>query len=163
MQSIPLINLVAIAHLACISVFIGVFLVESVIELYPYLKKYKDFELHHMAVRYHYWTDLIVEIPVLLGVIGTGIWMAILVEKLTMLHIIKIAILVCWAIGGSLCILNVVVRYKLLNQGSSENILVRKSKRIINIATVIVYFLFVPALIIGAWLAYHRVLESIYG
>lgn len=162
MQSIPLINLMAIAHVTCISVFFGIFLVESVIELYPYFNKYQDTELHHAAIRYHYWIDSVIEIPAVLGILGTGICMAILVDKLTILHVIKIGCIICWVTGGSLCILSVIKRYKLLNQDSSEEIIANKSKRIINIAATITYLFFIPALLIGAWLAYHRILESIY-
>ncbi len=89
MSSIPLINIVAVAHLFCIAALSGCMAAEVVFEYYAMFFNRK---LHHSVIRIHYWIDILVELPLILCVLSTGIAMAYLVEKLTTPHIIKIGI-----------------------------------------------------------------------
>ena len=151
-KSFPIFNVLAVGHLCLIAAIIGVISTEGVMEIYPYLKK----DLHHSAIRFHVWIDILVELPIVLGIIGTGIGMAILLDKLTMLHLIKIT---CASIAGLLtisCIWRVLRRNRLLNEGAPEDALLRETKRII-ITAIILYSFLIPTLIMGVLLAYKRV------
>lgn len=87
MGPIPLINIVAVVHLCFVAAFIGLYLCEVVVEGYASQKN----ELHPIAIRYHFLIDVFVEIPLMLGVLASGIILVLLVPELTTLHIILIA------------------------------------------------------------------------
>jgi hypothetical protein len=161
MNSIPTINIVAAVHLAFISAFIGMYMAETVIELYPYFNR-DDMALHHSAIRLHYWIDILVEIPVMLVVIASGITMAFLVEKITVLHVIKISAVVLFLLIAGMCPLNVIKRHRMMKEYAPEERLRSTSKRIIALAAFSMSIFFSAALIMGFWLAYHRILAGIY-
>jgi hypothetical protein len=100
MESIPAVNIVAVLHLAFVSALIGVIATETVMELIPLRSK----DLHHSAIRFHLWIDLLIEAPVALGAVATGIAMATLVSELTTYHLVKISfasLALCWALPAS--------------------------------------------------------------
>jgi len=155
--SIPTVNIVAVLHLAFISALIGVIATETVMELLPLRQK----DLHHSAIRFHVWIDLLLELPIALGVIATGITMAVLVDKLTVFHLIKIAFAsIAFGLGLS-CIFRVIRRNRLRKGRASEDILEKETKKI-HLTASVIYILLIAVVILGVWLAYHRVLESIY-
>ena len=83
----PLLNLVTMVHLIVLSMWGGVVATEAVIEVYPFRKG----DLAEATSRFHYWIDLLVELPLVLAVLATGIASVCLSEHITRLHIVKIA------------------------------------------------------------------------
>ena len=67
-------NLVAMIHLVVLSMWGGIVATEAVVELLPFRRR----ELHAAAIRYHYWIDLLVELPMVLAVICTGATLLVL-------------------------------------------------------------------------------------
>jgi ABC-type molybdate transport system permease subunit len=63
------IDVLAMAHLIVLSMWGGVVATEAVIEIFPFRRR----ELHAATIRFHYWIDLLVELPLVLAVIATGI------------------------------------------------------------------------------------------
>ena len=61
-------NYVVLAHLVLLGVWAGVVAAEAVLELMPRRRP----QLHTYTVRAHYWIDLLVELPVILGVTISG-------------------------------------------------------------------------------------------
>ncbi len=68
MQSIPTVNLAAVVHLYFISVFIGMYASEAVLEVYSFFHK-DDEQTHSFVIRMHYWIDNFVEIPTVIAII----------------------------------------------------------------------------------------------
>ncbi len=161
MGSIPFINIVAILHLAFVATFVGLYLCESVIETYGYYKK--DFS--HSAIRCHYILDIWVETPLIAGVLATGITMAVLVGKFSGLHL---ALIICGSVAALYCPFLFLRYIRTMNREISkdtpdEQFLDAKMKERNTLTLLIFQPAFMAALAIGAWLAYHRVLETIYG
>jgi hypothetical protein len=159
---IPAVNIAAVIHLGLIAAFIGIFMVESVLELYSAVNS-GDGALHRAVIRLHFWIDLLVELPVFAGVVGSGIAMALLVDKLTPLHVIKISSVTLFFLIAVWCPVTVIKRYQMANEGAPEAALRAKSKTIIYLAACSMSIFFTAAFGLGLWLAYHRVLRSIYG
>jgi len=61
-------DILAMLHLVMLSLWGGVVATEAVIEVYPFRQR----ELHTATIRFHYWIDLLVELPLVLAVIATG-------------------------------------------------------------------------------------------
>ncbi|GEM_PF-1557372 len=157
MKSIPMVNIVAVLHLTVVSALIGVIATETVMELLPLRKN----DLHHSAIRFHFWIDLLLELPLALGVIATGVAMATLVKELTILHLIKIACASTAFLLGCTCIWRVIRRDRFLKNNEPEKVLKKETKNI-HITASITYILISVIIILGVWLAYNRVLDSIY-
>ncbi len=85
MGPIPMVNIMAVVHLCFVSAFMGIYLAETVIETYGS----KD-ERHPIAIKIHYLLDMFAEIPLMCGILVSGIILAFLVEELTLLHRILI-------------------------------------------------------------------------
>ncbi|MSP60344.1 MAG: hypothetical protein EXR72_08380 [Myxococcales bacterium] len=85
-----------LVHLVLIGLWGGLVLAESVIELGG-----SDEGMLRAAARLHYWTDLLFEVPILLGVLVTGAWLSARSWPLTQLHYIKIGAALI-AIAGNL-------------------------------------------------------------
>ena len=149
MNSIPPINLVSMLHLILLCLWGGVVATEAVLELYPYRRR----ELHDHTIRFHFWIDLLVEAPLILGVVITGAVLVALAWPLSVVQIIKIA---CAAVAVSmnvLCIVFVVQRKRCLDgQGSDPWVITR---RIVRCAVVGLPFAAVAAGM-GFWLAAQR-------
>jgi len=161
MGPIPLINIVAVVHLCFVAAFIGLYLCEAVVEGYASLKN----ELHPIAIRYHFLFDVFLEIPLMLGVLVSGIILALLVPELTTLHIILIACGIFSVLFCPFCFFRYVRSRKRIinNEPIDEDAIVRLRTKMGVYTLVLFNPLFLAALIIGFWLAYHRVIESIHG
>lgn len=117
-------DVLAMVHLMVLSLWGGVVATEAVIEVAPFRRP----ELHAAAIRFHYWIDLLVELPLVLAVIATGVTLALSVETLSSLHIVKI-LLGSAAVGVNLfCIFVVVKRGRWLEHGETEEPLWRASR-----------------------------------
>ncbi len=92
MGGIPTVNIVAVVHLFFIAMLFGCLFAEGAMEMPAIFFQKK---LRRSAIRHHVWMDIFVEIPVFLGVIISGITMAVHVEELTTLHFIKIGVVSC--------------------------------------------------------------------
>lgn len=149
-----MINIVAVLHLAFVSALIGVIATETVMELHSLRSK----DLHHSAIRFHLWIDLLIEAPAALGVVVTGIAMATLVNELTTYHLLKITFASIVFILGFTCILRVIRRNRLREGQVSEDILDRETKKI-HLTAASAYILIIVVLVLGVWLAYNRVLH----
>ena len=87
MSQTPILNVVTLAHLIMLSMWGGVVATEAVIEVYPFRKR----DLAEATIRFHYWIDLLVELPLVLAVLATGIASVCLSDHITRLHVVKIA------------------------------------------------------------------------
>ena len=122
-----LLNVLAMAHLITLSLWGGVVATEAVIEIYPFRKR----ELHTATIRFHYWIDLLVELPLVLGVIATGSALLLLTDPVTPLHLVKIGF------GGTavainlFCIVVVVKRGRRLDRCVDDGPLWRASRAVL--------------------------------
>lgn len=153
MGAIPMVNIVAVLHLAFVSALIGVIATETVMELLPLRSK----DLHHGAIRFHLWIDLLIEAPLALGAVATGIVMATLVNDLTTYHLVKITFASIALMLGITCIMRVIRRNRLREEGASEEVLEKETKKI-HLTAALIYILLTVVLALGVWLAYNRVL-----
>ena len=152
----PLINQVSLIHLIFLCLWGGVVATESVLELYPYRKK----EMRENAIRYHFWIDLLVEMPLILAVIATGLTLAVLAWPISALHWVKIGCASAAVSANLVCVALVVQRGQRLNQGVGEMELWKLTRRIVTCAVAGLPFATVAAGA-GFWLAYHRLLDLI--
>ena len=117
-------NLLAMVHLIFLSMWGGVVATEAVIEVYPFRRP----ELHAATVRFHFWIDLLVELPLVLAVVATGITLLFLTDPLTPLLFLKVGF------GGSavainlFCIAVVIRRGRHLECGADDGSLWRSSR-----------------------------------
>ena len=105
MSGMSVLEVVTMAHLIMLSLWGGVVATEAVVEVYAFKKR----ELAGAASRFHYWIDLLVELPIVLAVLGTGIAVACLVEHITRLHLVKLGFAGA-AVGVNLFCIAVVLR-----------------------------------------------------
>ena len=112
-------DVLAMVHLIMLSLWGGVVATEAVIELLPFRRR----ELHPAAVRFHYWIDLLVELPLVLAVVATGTVLALSLDELSGLHWIKI-VLGSTAVAVNLFCIAVVVRRgrRLDHEGAPEDL-----------------------------------------
>ena len=157
MRAIPVVNLTEMIHLILLSLWGGLVLTEAVIELYPYRNR----ALHSNSITLHYYIDLILETPLLLGVLITGLILVFQVH-LVPLHYVLIA---CglFAIGMNfVCVALVIKRKTLQEQGQSETILWQYTRYIITTAV-----FGIPAALVAAYigfnLGYQRLFNLING
>lgn len=157
MRVVPAVNLTEMIHLILLSLWGGLVLTEAVIELYPY----KNRELHGSSITLHYYIDLFVETPLLLGVLITGIVLVFQVH-LVPLHYVLIG---CglFAIGMNfICVALVIKRKILQEQGQNETILWKYTQYIVTTA-----LLGIPAALVAAYvgfsLGYQRLFNLING
>lgn len=153
MKSIPLINLVSIGHLILLCLWGGVVAGEAVLELYPRHHP----ELHPSTIRFHYWIDLLIELPLVLAVVATGITLAVLAWPLSSLHLLKIFGAAVAVSANLVCIVLVIRRGRGLRQAEPEPALLHLSRRIVRCAVVGLPFAALAAGL-GFWLAYQRML-----
>jgi hypothetical protein len=156
MEQLPAINLIAMIHLIFLCLWGGVVAVESVIELYPFRKK----DFHANSIEYHYWIDLLVELPLISLVIITGIALTVLAWPLSGLHLLKITCAMIAVSANLACIFMVVRRRRLLEKDVSDEELWQKTRRII-LSAVIGLPLAAVAAGLGVFLAYQRMLEML--
>jgi len=158
MESLPLINLVSIIHLVLLSLWGGVVATEGVIELYPFRRP----SLHEDSIRFHFWIDLLVELPLVIGVIISGSGLVILAWPLTWTHAFKISCAAVAVCANLICIVLVIRRGRSLASGAPEPELKKATRRIILCAAVGLPFAAIAAGL-GFFLAYHRLLALISG
>jgi len=104
MESQPL-EFLAMVHLIMLSLWGGVVVTEAVIEIYPFRMR----DLHAATIRFHYWIDLVVELPLVLAVVASGSVLLYLTDPVTPLHYAKVG-LGAAAIAINLYCIAVVVR-----------------------------------------------------
>jgi hypothetical protein len=98
-------NMLALTHLITLSLWGGVVATEAVIEIYPFRMR----DLHAATIRFHYWIDLLVELPLVLAVVATGSALLYLTDPVTPLHYAKIGFGAA-AVAINLYCIGVVVR-----------------------------------------------------
>jgi hypothetical protein len=112
-------DVLAMVHLMMLSLWGGVVATEAVIELYPFRQR----ELHAATIRFHYWIDLLVELPLVLAVIATGVGLWILTDPVTPLHLVKIGFGAAAVAVNLFCIVVVVKRGRRLEgDGDQEKL-----------------------------------------
>jgi len=124
MAQIPLLDLVTMVHLIMLSMWGGVVATEAVIEIYPF----RTHDLAEATIRLHFWIDLLVELPLVLAVVATGIASVCLSEQITGMHVVKIAFAGA-AVGVNLfCIVVVLRRDRQRRAGATPERLRRASQ-----------------------------------
>ena len=117
-------NLVAMLHLMMLCFWGGVVATEAVVEVAPF----RQTGLHPAAIRFHYWIDLMVELPLVLAVVATGITLLFLTEPLTPLHWLKVGFGAAAVAVNLFCIVVVVKRGRRLLQNPDDSALWRSSR-----------------------------------
>jgi hypothetical protein len=143
----PAVFLTKMAHLVFLCLWGGVVATESVMEILPLWKK----EMLKPVAIFHYYIDLFVELPIIMMVALTGL-VTLLQMEVGMLHVVKISAGCAAIIANLFCIWKVVERYRMLNQGASEEDLKGIHETIIKSALV-GFPLAMVAAGIGFWLA----------
>lgn len=117
-------NLVAMLHLMVLSLWGGVVATEAVVEVTPFRQK----DLHPAAIRFHYWIDLLVELPLVLAVVATGVTLLLLTDSLTPLHYVKLGFGAAAVAVNFFCIAVVVKRGRRLLRNPDDSPLWRSSR-----------------------------------
>jgi hypothetical protein len=120
-------DVLAMVHLIMLSLWGGVVATEAVIEVYPFRKR----ELHAATIRFHYWIDLLVELPLVLAVIATGAVLFFFTDVLTPLRYIKIGFGGAAVAVNLFCIVVVVKRGRRLVDNAAEEGLWRASRTVL--------------------------------
>jgi hypothetical protein len=123
MEAQPL-NVLAMAHLTVLALWGGVVATEAVIEVLPFRRR----ELHGATIRFHYWIDLLVELPLVLAVVATGVALVVTIEAVTPLHVLKIACGGAAVAVNLFCIVVVVRRGRKMERHPDDLSLWRSSK-----------------------------------
>jgi hypothetical protein len=111
-----------LTHLVLVSLWGGLVLGESVLELSA-----RDQAGREHAARIHFWMDVLLELPLLLGALATGAWLTWRAWPPTTLHVIKIVAALVAVTLNLYCIGVVVARYRRRADVSSVE---RDSKRV---------------------------------
>ena len=144
-------DLMAMVHLIMLSLWGGVVATEAVIEIYPFRRR----ELHAAAIRFHYWIDLLVELPLVLAVIATGTALLFVIETVTPLHFVLIGFGGAAVAINLFCIAVVVKRGQRLERSADEEPLWRASRMVLAcFATGLLCA--GGAAVLGFWLAFQR-------
>jgi hypothetical protein len=138
-----------------VAAFLGLYLCEAVAEGYG-----SKNEQHPIGIRMHYLMDIFVELPLMTGILVSGIILALLVDKLSTLHIILIA---CGSLTVMACFFSffrfVRTRNSLINNDPIDHdILVQIRKKFGIFTFAVINPLLLAALVIGFILAYERAL-----
>lgn len=120
-------NVLAMTHLMILCLWGGVVATEAVIELYPFRVR----GLHAATIRFHYWIDLLVELPLVLAVIATGAVLFFSLDLVTPLHLLKIGLGGAAVAVNLFCIVVVVKRGRWLDRGVDEGPLWRASRTVL--------------------------------
>ena len=121
------IDVLAMAHLIVLSMWGGVVATEAVIEIFPFRRR----ELHAATIRFHYWIDLLVELPLVLAVIATGIALLFVIERVTPLHLVMIGFGGAAVAINLFCIVVVVKRGRRLERHADDGSLWRSSRTVL--------------------------------
>jgi len=120
-------DVLAMVHLMVLSLWGGVVATEAVIEVLPFRQR----ELHAATIRFHYWIDLLVELPLVLAVIATGAGLWILTDPVTPLHLVKIGLGGAAVAVNLFCIVVVVKRGRRLESDADDGTLWRASRTVL--------------------------------
>ncbi len=120
-------DLVAMLHLIMLSLWGGVVATEGVIEVLPFRQR----DLHGATIRFHYWIDLLVELPLVLAVIATGATLFLLADPVTPLLLVKVGLGGAAVTVNLYCIIVVVKRGRRLTVDGDDPSLWRASKRVL--------------------------------
>lgn len=154
----PNVHLVSLIHLVLLAFWGGVVLTEGVIELLPRRRR----ELHPTTVTFHYWIDLLVEAPLILGVLVTGSVLLAMVWPPTTAHLVKIGFAGLAVAANATCIALVIRRKRRADAGLAEDALWGISDRILLSAKLGLPLALVAAGI-GFWLAHGRLAAALSG
>lgn len=158
MQDLPLINCVSVIHLFSVAAWLGVVMTELVIEVYPYRNR----GLYLSTIHFHYWIDLFVELPVVLLLLGSGIFLVFLNANLDLLHILKVVSGLIPVLACFTGIYIVIRRANALKAGKKEEDLWGGSRNIVIVVLLASPF-FGLSLGLGLWLARSRLMEMLTG
>ena len=117
-------NVLAMLHLIMLSMWGGVVATEAVIEVLPFRRR----ELHSATIRFHFWIDLLVELPLVLAVVATGAVLFFLTDEVTPLHFVKIGLGGAAVAVNLFCIVVVVKRGRRLQRDTDDGPLWRASR-----------------------------------
>ncbi|MBI2891251.1 MAG: hypothetical protein HYY13_10770 [Nitrospirae bacterium] len=145
----------ALVHFSLAMLTVCLWLSEGVVELYAYLKKRPRAELFAVSA-VHYWIDVLVEFPILIAVAVTGIWLAVAIPHLTTLHIVKILLFGGFALLAFPCPLNVVKRFRLVQNNGTEEEIEACTRNIVRYSGSALVLFFVPLTGIGFYFALQR-------
>ena len=126
MNGTPVLSVVTLAHLIMLSMWGGVVATEAVIEIHAFRKR----ELAGAASRFHYWIDLLVELPIVVAVAGTGIAVACLLDHITRWHLVKIGFAAA-AVGVNLFCIAVVLRRDRQREAAADTARLRDLSRVV--------------------------------
>jgi len=147
-------EIIRIAHLILLSIWGGIVVTEGVLELLPFLKK----DLLKPTVIFHYYIDILLELPVIILVIATGI-INLFFVPLTTLQLIKVGAAAVAITANLYCIVLVISRYRDLRTGAINKILIEKHQKIIKCAAIGLPFA-AAAAILGFYIA-MRLLQRV--
>jgi hypothetical protein len=153
METISTLDLLAALHLLIVG---GVLACGAIEVVFEYYALFFDRTLHHSAIRIHYWVDILVEIPLFIGVALTGTLMLLQLETISGLHLAKVGVSYVIVIGFAVCAMETFRRKRLLDEGAEEEILLASTRSMMvrNVAIIGVLTQFV--LFSGLWLSYQR-------
>jgi ABC-type spermidine/putrescine transport system permease subunit II len=114
-------------HLTVLSLWGGVVATEAVIEVYPFRHR----EAHAATIRLHYWIDLLVEAPLVLAVVVTGVSLLVLADPVTPRHLVKVGFAGAAVAVNVFCIAVVVWRGRGLDRGVADGQLWRASRMVL--------------------------------
>ena len=144
---------VALVHLTLLGLWGGVVAAEAVLELMPHQRQ--DAALHRATIRVHYWIDLLVELPLIVAVVGSGAALLLMAQAVTALHLLKVGCAGVAVAANLACIVMVLRRARSLRREDPEPLLWRLSRRIKFSAVVGIPFA-LAASGMGLWLAATR-------
>jgi hypothetical protein len=153
----PIIQTVSVVHLCLVAAFLGLYACEVVVEA-----SHQRNELHPTAIRIHYLLDVFVEIPLVAGILVSGIVLALLVEEITTPHVWLIA---CGTVVVLACLMSfwkfVRTRKRLTEEEPiNHEKLVGIRNRFGVFSFVVLNPALIVALIVGFWLAHQRALAA---
>jgi hypothetical protein len=156
-EQLPVIQTVSVVHLCLVAAFLGLYACEVVVEA----SHSKD-ELHPVAIRMHYLLDLFVEIPLVLGILVSGVILTLLVEEITAPHIWLIACGTIAVLSCLFCFFKFVrTRKRMLGKDPiDDEALVGIRDRFGIFSFAILNPALLVALVVGFWLAHQRAIEA---
>lgn len=114
------------AHLLFLALWGGVVLTEAVIELWGRRRE----ELLRPTVIFHFWIDLLIEAPIILLVILSGLVMLLSLDRLVWLHAFKVGAALIAVSANAYCISQVIRRYRELRAGADSARLLALTRRV---------------------------------
>ena len=157
MGEIPIIHSVSVVHLCLVAAFLGLYACEVVAEA-----AHQKNELHPIGIRVHYFLDIFVEIPLVLGILASGVVLTLLLEEITTPHVWLIA---CGTVVVFACLFSfwnfVRTRRRLIEKEDTDHEkLVGIRNRFGVFSFIVINPALLVALIVGFRLAHQRALEA---